>query len=76
MHNQPQQTHPEYYDDLLDKELVDRDYDICHVVPIDDTYPHRSSAHCWCHPKSDTNEYGDEVWVHNAYDGRESYEEL
>lgn len=66
--------HEEYYDDLLDAEA--RPNDTYHIVPTADTYPHRSSSHCWCHPKQDTDECGEPIWVHNAHDGRASYEEL
>jgi hypothetical protein len=44
-----------------------------HVVPIDDLRPHMSSPQCWCRPLDDDPELY--LYVHNALDKREEYEE-
>lgn len=47
--------------------------DAWHVVPIGDLRPHKSSKNCWCGPVQDEEEPN--VWVHNAMDQRETYED-
>lgn len=42
-----------------------------HVIPIGDSKPHVSRWTCRCRPYT----VGDGVWVHNAYDGREFFEQ-
>ena len=44
-----------------------------HVIPVDDLRPHLISTFCWCKPKQDTVEKT--VFIHNAMDERESYEQ-
>lgn len=45
----------------------------CHVIPENDIKGHIVSSDCWCRPEDD--ELADEyVWIHNAKDGRETYE--
>ena len=42
-------------------------WDGFHIVPVNDSAPHRDNAGCWCQP---TRQFGD-VWVHHSADGRE-----
>lgn len=42
-----------------------------HVYPVGDLREHEISASCWCRPELNM----DDVFVHNAMDGRESYEQ-
>lgn len=44
-----------------------------HVVPLNDWEPHQVGRACWCHPTTEDDE--GLVVVHNALDGRESYED-
>jgi hypothetical protein len=44
-----------------------------HVIPKDDKRPHLPMAHCWCNPE--LIEDDEEIWVHNAFDGRNDYED-
>jgi hypothetical protein len=47
--------------------------ELVHVVPLDDLREHECSSACWCQPIEYDEEPG--IWVHNALDGRENYEE-
>ena len=49
--------------------MSDRTY---HVVPLGDFREHEVSTRCWCKPVRDGEEPN--VWVHNALDERETYE--
>lgn len=40
-----------------------------HIVPINDTYPHRTDGKCWCGAEDNDGEI-----EHVAHDGREDYE--
>jgi hypothetical protein len=43
-----------------------------HVIPLDDYRDHIDDENCWCRPKEpDLNG----VWMHNAMDQHESYEQ-
>lgn len=53
-------------DQLATKEMV-------HVMPVGDFREHEESARCWCKPQPDAEE--PTVLIHNALDGRESYEQ-
>lgn len=44
-----------------------------HVMPVGDFREHEESEHCWCKPQPDAEESS--VLIHNALDGRESYEQ-
>lgn len=47
-----------------------------HVVPVDDLKPHsRDGEYCACQPEVRTVESGNRLVIHNAYDGREFYEQ-
>lgn len=47
-----------------------------HVVPVDDLQPHNTfSDYCKCSPRIEYQPDGGRVIVHNAYDGREFFEE-
>lgn len=46
--------------------------DQVHVVPLGDLRDHEPSPQCWCSPRNGDDEPS--VWVHNALDGRERYE--
>ena len=47
--------------------------DAWHVVPIGDLREHESLPTCWCKPVQDEEEPN--VWIHNAMDQRETYED-
>jgi hypothetical protein len=51
---------------------------ISHVYPVSDTRPHNieDGGQCDCGPKVEFLESGDTLVVHNAWDGREIFEEL
>jgi hypothetical protein len=42
-----------------------------HRVPMNDDRRHNCRSHCFCKPELNQNG----VWIHNAFDGREDYEE-
>jgi hypothetical protein len=44
-----------------------------HCIPLEDTYPHKLGADCWCQPVED--EDNPFLLLHNAHDGRVDYEE-
>lgn len=46
---------------------------LIHTIPLGDFREHQESVTCWCHPRQDEAE--PRVWIHNALDGRESYEQ-
>lgn len=46
-----------------------------HVLPLDDLKEHTQSDDCECHPKIEYVGEGGKVVVHNAYDGREFWEQ-
>lgn len=46
---------------------------LIHTIPLGDFREHEESVTCWCHPRQDAEE--PRHWVHNAMDGRESYEQ-
>lgn len=47
-----------------------------HVTPIDDLKVHNTlSDHCQCLPRVDYQPNGNRIVVHNAYDGREFWEQ-
>ncbi len=43
-----------------------------HVIPVADLRPHAEHKTCWCRPSLDLGV--DHLYVHNALDERESYE--
>ena len=45
--------------------------DYQHIYPVNDLREHEISASCWCNSKWDM----DGLIIHNAMDGRESYEQ-
>lgn len=49
-----------------------------HVVPTNDIYPHNTddAGQCDCQPEVEFLEGGDTMTKHNAWDGREIFEEL
>jgi len=50
--------------------------EIYHVVPIDDIKPHvESGTHCPCQPEIRPEPPYGQLVIHNAWDGREFYEE-
>lgn len=44
--------------------------DLTHIVPMQDTEQHYR-VDCPCKPKELIDDYGDAVYVHNAFDGRD-----
>lgn len=46
-----------------------------HVLPLNDLKEHTQSDDCECHPKIEYVGEGGKVVVHNAYDGREFWEQ-
>lgn len=44
-----------------------------HVLPLNDLKPHVESDRCHCQPRIQREPNG-EIVIHNAYDGREFYE--
>lgn len=44
-----------------------------HVIPVTDTMTHHYAISCPCHPRQDP--YDDTVWIHNAFDGRDFFEQ-
>lgn len=49
---------------------------INHVYPVDDLREHvvdTKEGVCWCNPEVEYIE-GEEIYIHNAMDGREQYE--
>jgi nicotinamide mononucleotide adenylyltransferase len=44
-----------------------------HVVPEQDLREHDAIPRCWCRPMQNIEH--PPIWVHNALDGRESYEQ-
>ena len=49
------------------------DWEVYHVMPVNDTKPHSESHTCGCDPAVE-NEGENMVCVHNSYDGREGVE--
>ena len=51
--------------------------DIYHVKPENDLKPHSLSAAlpCECKPRNEKQPNGDTLIIHNAWDGREFYEQ-
>lgn len=50
---------------------------ILHVSPVGDTYQHETDgAPCDCNPRLEQQESGDIIMIHNAWDGREIFEQL
>ena len=52
-----------------------------HVIPLNDLHPHDEDQRCRCQPKLETERDDDftvlvYIWVHNAWDGRENYEDI
>lgn len=45
-----------------------------HIEPLRDLKPHIMSEACKCEPRVEVLENGNRLVVHNAYDGREFYE--
>lgn len=45
-----------------------------HVYPVDDLKEHVLTPKCWCKPVLDDED--GRLWVHNAMDQRENYENL
>ena len=45
-----------------------------HIIPINDLHPHSEDDKCECKPKVEVVDGGVLV-IHNAYDGREIYED-
>ena len=54
--------------EIVDPDAIEEQW---HVKPINDLREHVSKPSCWCRPRE--NEPG--VWIHNALDGREDYEQ-
>lgn len=48
---------------------------VVNVIPVRDLRDHSRGKWCKCAPWMDTDEYNRAVCVHNAWDGREFYEE-
>lgn len=46
---------------------------VWHVMPRDDFREHEPYKTCWCNPIEGAQE--PDLWLHNAMDGREQYEE-
>lgn len=47
-----------------------------HVYPVNDIREHTTNGFmCWCHPKTQEQENGNYVIVHNALDGRDKKEQ-
>ena len=50
-----------------------------HVVPEQDLRAHDISPSCWCNPfhplDEDEEEEQEDIWIHQALDQREDYEE-
>jgi hypothetical protein len=44
-----------------------------HVVPVQDAMPHHYAITCPCNPRQDP--YEENVWIHNAFDGRDFFED-
>lgn len=44
-----------------------------HVIPVDDLRDHEATPTCWCRPTP--LEDPPNVFLHNAMDGREKYED-
>lgn len=53
------------------EESLEFDYTFSHVYPVGDLREHEIWAGCWCGPELNM----DDVFVHKAMDGRESYEQ-
>lgn len=49
------------------------DWEVFHVLPINDTKEHRESYVCHCLPEV-KHESGNMIIVHNSFDGREGVE--
>lgn len=51
---------------------------ILHIAPNEDSHPHDtdSGGQCDCNPAVEFRENGDTLVIHNAWDGREIFEEL
>jgi hypothetical protein len=49
------------------------DWEIFHVLPVNDIKEHRESYVCHCQPKVQ-NESGNMIIIHNSFDGREGVE--
>lgn len=47
---------------------------IWHILPVNDIKEHDESSVCNCEPKTEIQENGDILIVHNSYDGREAIE--
>ena len=41
-----------------------------HIMPLEDLRDHEAHEECWCKPVNDEG-----IWIHNAMDRREEYEE-
>lgn len=54
-----------------------RKHPVYHVTPRDDLYVHvlDSKGSCWCCPERDDDDPEGTIYVHNAYDCREQYED-
>lgn len=57
---------------LQGAQVTDQRGDV-HAVPLGDYREHEASSNCWCKPRPDEEE--PRVFIHNAMDGRESYEQ-
>ena len=50
---------------------------IQHVYPVKDVFPHKLDGFpCECIPEFETDEQGNILIIHNAYDGRDIIEEV
>jgi hypothetical protein len=49
--------------------------EIFHVLPINDVDEHDESKFCKCHPKTEIQENGGRLIVHNSFDRREYFED-
>jgi len=47
---------------------------IWHILPIDDIKEHYEFSTCHCEPKSEIQDNGDILIIHNSFDGREAVE--
>lgn len=45
------------------------------IIPFGDIVKHIEDGSCHCKPKI-INEYGDDIIIHNSYDGREIIEDF
>lgn len=64
-----------YYQQMVKKKCGNcgHEWEIIHVIPVNDLKPHRESYVCHCEPKIE-NHTGNMICIHNSFDGREGVE--